>query len=315
VLFAPVLLGWRFLRRVGWLFARVRQVVREVFDPELAMQRHEIGEAPFAVALRKIHRMKAPGLREAIRMRLQLDAEYAGAPAGWSAGAQFLAPAPFERDVQFLHLHEQESVRLRDAAGQVRARVRALHANLAGRSPLGESSDADTRAAAELAVTCAWITDQERVRTLLGAPAWLADVLPRLARAGLAPPWRRRAFAFVRRWFAPDAVDRWLRRHGAHLDARSVRALRAAYAQDVERTRDVVDAWLALPAGSSPAECAIATLRRAWRNGEAVRRDLMALRAVQSLAVLDVRNYRDLVFQLGDYGADGEDPAVGRTLP
>jgi hypothetical protein len=315
VLLAPVLLGWRFARRVGWLFVRVRQVVREVFDPELAMQRHEIGEAPFAVALRKIHRMKAPGLREAIRMRLQLDAEYAGAPAGWSARVGFVAPAPFERDVQFLHMHEQESVRLRDAASQVRAQVRALYAALAGLPRLGDAHDDDARAASELAVTCAWITDQERVRTLLGAPAWFTDALPRLARAGLAPPWRRRAFAFVRRWVAPDAVDRWVQRHAAGLDARAVRAVRAAYARNVERARDVVDAWLALPAGASPAESAIATLQRAWRNGEAVRRDLMALRAVQSLAVLDVRNYRDLVFQLGDYGADGEDEALGRTLP
>jgi hypothetical protein len=31
--------------------------------------------------------------------------------------------------------------------------------------------------------------------------------------------------------------------------------------------------------------------------------------------VLDVRNYRDLVFQLGDYGADGEDPHLGAALP
>jgi hypothetical protein len=46
-----------------------------------------------------------------------------------------------------------------------------------------------------------------------------------------------------------------------------------------------------------------------------VRRDLMALRAVQSLAVLDIRNYRDLVFQLGDYASDGEDTKLGSALP
>lgn len=315
VLLAPLLFAWRAVRRVGWLFVRVRQIVREVFDPELAMQRREIGEAPFAVALRKIHRMKAPGVREAIRMRLQLDAGYAGAPPGWSAGAGFEAPAPFERDVQFLHLHEQETVQMRDAAQQVRARVRALHAELAWMPSLGEAADADARAASELAVTCAWITDQDHVRTLLAAPAWFADVLPRLAREGHAPPWRSRVWASVRRPFAPDAVDRWLRRHGAGLGAATVRALRAAYACDLGDTRVVVDAWLALPAGTSPVESALATLRRAWSHGEAVRRDLMALRAVQSLAVLDVRNYRDLVFQLGDYGADGEDPELGRTLP
>lgn len=87
VLLAPLLLALRFLRSFGWLVGRVRRIVREVLDPELAMQRREIGQAPFAVAQRKIHRMKAPGLLEAIRLRLELDPVYAGAPAGWSGGS------------------------------------------------------------------------------------------------------------------------------------------------------------------------------------------------------------------------------------
>ena len=51
------------------------------------------------------------------------------------------------------------------------------------------------------------------------------------------------------------------------------------------------------------------------QHGPAVRRDVLALRAVQSLAVLDVRNYRDLVFRIGEFEADGEDPELGRALP
>ena len=70
-----------------------------------------------------------------------------------------------------------------------------------------------------------------------------------------------------------------------------------------------------LPAGTEPVTAAVETLRHAWRNGPAVRRDLLALRTVQSLAVLDVRNYRDLVFCIGDYEADGEPPEQGRALP
>jgi hypothetical protein len=56
-------------------------------------------------------------------------------------------------------------------------------------------------------------------------------------------------------------------------------------------------------------------MRRAFADGAAVRRDLLVLRAVQSLAVLDIRNYRDLVFELGQYAADDEDPALGSALP
>jgi hypothetical protein len=36
---------------------------------------------------------------------------------------------------------------------------------------------------------------------------------------------------------------------------------------------------------------------------------------VQSLAVLDIRNYRELVFELGDYAADGVDSAAACGLP
>ncbi|MGB3968610.1 MAG: hypothetical protein WBO45_17880, partial [Planctomycetota bacterium] len=167
VLLLPLLFGWRFVRSLGWLIARVRQIVREVFDPELAMQRRSIGEAPFAVALRKIHRMKAPGLLEATRMRLAVDPVYAGAPPGWSAGEGCAVPQPVGKDLVFLHLREREAMLLREQAAAVHRHVEALHAALAWLPSLGEVADADARAAGELAVTSAWIADQDGARTLL----------------------------------------------------------------------------------------------------------------------------------------------------
>ena len=44
-------------------------------------------------------------------------------------------------------------------------------------------------------------------------------------------------------------------------------------------------------------------------------RDLVVLRRVQSLTVLDVRNYRDIVFRLGRNAEDGEDPGLATALP
>jgi hypothetical protein len=317
VLLLPLLFGWRFVRWLGWLVKRVRQIVREVFDPELAMQRREIGEAPFAVALRKIHRMRAPGLLEATRMRLSLDPGYAGAPAGWSDGAAFAAEPPLERDIQFLHLREREAQSLRDGAAAVRSHVTALHAALAWLPPLdgGAARDADARAAGELAVSCAWIADQDGARTLLFAERWRAEVLPQLERQGARPSRWTRAGDAVRGLFVRHPVQRWLERHGRGLSPAARAALREAHCRDLHGARELIARWLPLPPGASPAEHAIAVLRRAFANGPAVRRDLMALRTVQSLAVLDIRNYRDLVFQLGDYASDGEDRALGGALP
>ncbi|MBL8753549.1 MAG: hypothetical protein JNK15_09630 [Planctomycetes bacterium] len=316
VLLLPLLFLWRFLRSLVWLVAKVRQIVREVFDPELAMQRRSIGEAPFAVALRKIHRMKAPGLLEAIRLRLAVDPEYSGAPTGWTSGATFAAEAPVERDLRFLHLHEREAARLRDQAATVRAQVQELHA---ARAWLPEIDTGDptgeARAAGELAVTCAWLADQDGVRTLLFAERWRTDSLPTFVRRGLRPGLAARAVRWLRGLVGPDTVERWLERHGHGLDAGTRAAVQEAWRRDLCSTRSVLSAWAALPAGASPAEAAIAVLRRAFHDGRAVRRDLVALRAVQSLAVLDIRNYRDLVFRLGDYASDGEDPRVGEELP
>lgn len=315
VVLLPFLLTLRLLRSCAWLFDRVRQAVREVTDPELAMQRRSIGEAPFAVALRKIHRMKAPGLLEAMRLRLRLDPLYAGAPASFGPGAAFADEPPFERDLRFLQLRERDAAALRELAAYVRAHVTRLHAAVSELPILEGVADGDDREAGELALTCAWIADLDGARTLLFAERWRAEALPALAAAGAKPgPWQR-AWAAVRRWFGTSPVEQWLQRHGRGLARSEVLALRAAWTRDLHGARQVIRRWAALPVGASPAAAAIATLRRAFADGAAVRRDLLVLRAVQSLAVLDIRNYRDLVFELGQYAADGEDPALGSALP
>lgn len=319
VLLAPLMLVWRFVRSIAWVVGKVRQIVREVLDPEVAMQRREIGEAPFAVALRKIHRMKAPGLIEAVRVRLRLDPIYSGAPVGWTHEHEPIEDPEVERDLRFLHLREREAVQMRDDAERVRTHVAALHATVGWLPPLhlermGEPDD-ERRQAGELAVTCAWIADKDAVRTLLAAERWRIEVVPSLLELDERLSWSKRAWLWTRGLFVRHPVDTWLERHGQELPDSARSSLRSGYDRDYRKTRQVIDAWHRLPAGTSPAETAIATLQHVYRHGPAVRRDILALRAVQSLAVLDVRNYRDLVFRIGDYESDGEDPELGRALP
>ena len=319
VLLAPLLLVWRFFRSIGWLIGKVRQIVREVLNPDLAMQRREVGEAPFAVALRKIHRMKAPGLLEAIRMRLRIDPAYSGAPAGWTPDSDELSEPEIERDLRFLHLREREAAQMREDAKKVRRDVSALHAIVSCLPPLHLESqglpDRERRRAGELAVTCAWSSNKDNVRTLMGAERWRMEVVPTLLDLEERLPFTRRVVDVIRGWFVRHPVDIWIARHGKDLPSDARSALRFGYAENLRGTRDVIDAWHRLPVDETPASCAIATLQHVYRHGPAVRRDILALRAVQSLAVLDVRNYRDLVFRIGDYESDGEDPELGRALP
>lgn len=318
VLLAPLMLVWRFFRTIGWVVGKVRQIVREVLDPEVAMQRREIGEAPFAVALRKIHRMKAPGLLEAIRMRLSIDPSYSGAPAGWSEEEEHGEPQ-IESDLRFLHLREREAAHMRDDAEKVRREVAALHATVGWLPPLHVveqgDPDRDRRRAGELAVTCAWIANKDQVRTLMGAERWRIEVLPTLLELSERLPLGKRVLGAIASVFVKHPVDVWLERHGKDLPKKARTVLRVGYSRNYRDTRAVINAWHKLPADETPAGSAIATLQHVYRNGPAVRRDILALRTVQSLAVLDVRNYRDLVFRIGDYESDGEDPELGRALP
>ncbi|MCA8953840.1 MAG: hypothetical protein KDE27_30285 [Planctomycetes bacterium] len=321
VLLAPLLMLWRVCRFVGWLVTRVRQIVREVLDPELAMRRREIGLAPFAVALRKIHRMKAPGLREALRMRLALDPVYAGASAGWSEGAVETPPGEpdaepeFARDLAFLHLHERESVELRDRAEEIRRAVRELHTVVATLSAFPPVVDDAARRGGELAVTSAWITDLDDIRTLWSAERWHAEQLPPMLAGGVPGTFVGDAWRALLGAFRDDVIDRWLRDHGGGLGRSARRMLARAWARNHAGIREVLQAWCTLPPGASPSEAAAARLVGIYRQGPAVRRDIRALRAIQSLAVLDVRNYRDLVFDLGGYADDGEDASAWSELP
>jgi alkylhydroperoxidase family enzyme len=115
----------------------------------------------------------------------------------------------------------------------------------------------------------------------------------------------------------PHPVTHWLRLH--HADRRIGRRgrgnlIRAWHAGDTELRR-VLDIWATLPAGTRPREEGLRRLRRVVGERDDLSRELAALRAVQSLTVLDVGNYRSLVFALGGYAADGEDPSLARRMP
>lgn len=90
--------------------------------------------------------------------------------------------------------------------------------------------------------------------------------------------------------------------------------MRAAWLRD-SGVRAVIQAWNELDPGADPVAVAAGRFREIWRQGAEVRRQLVSLRAIQSLSVLDIRNYRALVFDLGAYAEDGEDPSLARNLP
>jgi hypothetical protein len=314
----PLYSAWLALRWTGWLLARLVRVVREVLRPELAMQRRENGEAPFAVALRKIHRMKAPGLLEAIRTRVGFDPAFCGAPEGWTGDAAQAGTPELQCDLDFLGLPERQRAGLLALAARMRGRVAEWQAKASAFEHLfADAPDAVQRRDGELAVTVAYATDRQGVRTLLDARRWLREELPRLLAEPQPGSWYGDLWRAFEAWLEPSAVEVWLRVHQPErrLRVRERYRLRRAHMADVASTRRMLAVWNALPRGTSPEQRAEQLLRSAFRERSAVRRELAALRAIQSMSVLDIRNYRDLVFRLGEYAQDGEDAANVTALP
>lgn len=315
VFLLPWFVALRLLRSIGWVVGRLRQITREVLRPHLAQTLRVPTDAPYAVAMRKIHRMKAPGLLESIRLRVLLDPSYSGAPTSWSAPARFSVPAPLEADLDFLHLRDRERAELRRLAATSRRRVEDLHAQLAWLPDLGAVHPEVDPALGQFAVTVAWLCNRGHVRTLLTAEHWRAQTLPQLAAGDEPGSWLGDCGRWLLDRLRPHPVDLWLQRHRVPATRRLRRNLRRAWAARRHDVRPVLEAWLALPPGASTSAAAIERLRAEYGTGDSVWRDLVALRTVQSLAVLDVRNYRDLVFRLGRYAEDGEDPGLSTRLP
>lgn len=321
ILLLPILfvtMMCRFLRMVG---STTTKIVREILQPEASRTKRQKSHASFAVALRKIHRMKAPGLLEAMRMRAAFDPAYCGAPPTWSFGMRVEDPPELERDMDFLQMREWERGPLRELAAtnrrhveQLQQRVRKFDFDVLG----GVDSEMERRLG-ERAVTIAYMTNREGMRSLFCAEQWLESELPRLESPETRIPVSRLALflAWCSRGFRRHPVARFLRTKIAHrhVSWRGRRNLRRAYRLDLDGARGVVQAWLSLPEGTSPTERARELAERFFRAHGEVSRELVALRAVQTLTVLDVRNYREAVFQLGGFADEGEDPEQATALP
>jgi hypothetical protein len=244
-------------------------------------------------------------------MRAGFFPGYVGVPATWSDDRQFAADPELERDLDFLRVPERDRAGLRALAEATRAHAVRWHARVRELPGFAGHGEPQSRLA-ERAVTIAYVTDLHGARTLLHAQEWWQDFQARPPRAPA-----RAVLAFwhwLRRGGAPHPADAWLARHGLTADRRVRALLRRAWRAGGVARRTIA-AWQALPAGTAPHDAGLALLHEVWRAPGAVTRELSALRAVQSLSVLDVRNYRELVFRVGDYAADGEDPALATALP
>lgn len=327
VLLLPLRIVWLALKGMGLFVRQIWRTVQELLNPP-AIPHERIEEDSFAIALRKIHRMRKPGFVASLWLRARLDVEYLGIPI---PGAPLAAPtgAKIEDDLNFIGSTRRERLAAELIATSQRRRLNAMLPTL---TALGVQADtlpeflsanyphlAHRSAEVMRALTMAWVTDYEGLASLAASIDGLRRFIPfaaRLDHDGAAIPDG-----------LPDSVKRRVGR--GRLQARSNRpALRGVLARlgfsslDETATRRVlrmlrrhwplVRGWVgtiqALPAGPDVFDILGARIREVILRTDLWSDQIVVLRTLQSLTVLDVYHYCRMVWNLGGYGdRDGEE--------
>ena len=156
------------------------------------------------------------------------------------------------------------------------------------------------------AVAAAYVGDLQNLRRNLSAPQILDEVYARAATKDALPGFRLprpRLYVKFRRYWQAHGKGDW-------------RARQAAWRATLHNVRGVGDAlrtWALL--GLDARRLGELTLAELLRHPERITDQLVTLRAVQTLALIDVLNYREHIFNLGRYKDSQDDPGDLLTLP
>jgi len=291
-----------FARFVGWLI----WCVREIRHPSFDVNQESVKGADYETATRKIWRMRGPVAEAILKKRAAFDPEYLGLalPGEETSG---LEQSNVWTDLDFLRCDPTmragiEADHRRAAADLVRL-GRLLRDGLESRisqltgAPFGREH---LRAAA-----VAYLADMRGARSLLSCKELMIEVYDRAARHQQLP-WQ---------WWPRPVLWRQFRHYWKEHGIGPWQAQRAAWRatkHNHEGVRDALLAWNEYgPGAASVGEQALADL---LRHPERLTDQLVTLRVVQTLSLIDVLNYREHVFRLGCYADDGDDPGSTLTL-
>jgi len=275
-------------------------VVREVRNPGVRELSPIDDPDPFEVARRKIHRMRKPVFMECLRMRARFDPEYLGiVPPGATAGVRESSVVQVEDDLEQIGAVPSVRRRFRDMASQRRRQMLEFRDWLQRRG--GTYSSEALRAMA-----IAYTVDHRGARSRLEDVGLLErafhETLAAQARSQQVLPRGSAASAWCRLWNRRRLNRLFDQPSFAHLDRRQ----RAACRRCVCRRRGPLPAALRRltprgPGGADPAGDAWKALAAVGRDPATWTRQLVILRAVQTLTVLDLDTYTRLVHELGEY--------------
>ncbi|MHC4953023.1 MAG: hypothetical protein ACYTGZ_03975 [Planctomycetota bacterium] len=299
-LLVPLRLAGRALRFFGRSFGWLIWCVREIRHPSFEVDQEAVKGADFDTAMRKIWRMRGPVAEAIIKKRTAFDPEYLGLtlPGTEESG---LESADAWSDLKFLRcdadmMAQVENAQRRASADLVRL-GRLLRDGLEARirDAIGQGFTRERLRSAAIA----YVSDMRGVRSHLSARDLLIEVYDRAARYQVLR-WQW--------WPRPGLYRKFLRYWRAHGTGPRLaqRAAWRATKHNHDGVRDALIAWDEYGDGAaSVGEQALVDL---VRHPERITDMLVTLRAVQTLSLIDIVNYRDHVYRLGRYEDDADPP-------
>jgi hypothetical protein len=312
----PIYFMLAIVRALGMIVRRVRDTLREILSP-VAMERDRAENwAAYDVAVRKINRMRRPLFMECARFRARFDPEYLGLSLfperesglegrTYREDMERIGARDWEWDV-FNEMREERAAALSEFATIVAAGggARTFSKDLSRGTGLSWREAYRSAAIAfaidyQTVATLATLRkrSQALVREIIDAKGRVpgTEFLPRLMRRFI--PWRGQKMAFE---------EFLLRFEYDHLSSKEKRWLWRGVRANYGGLRRLVRIGASLEPGTTPEQASRDTLKRAALHPETWSEQLVTLRIVQSLSVLDIRNYRRQVWILGGYGDDPE---------
>ncbi len=300
----PLRIIWRWVKMIARLLVWLGRAVAEIRTPRMRGDALVAAEADFATAARKIGRMRDPIVWASLWLRARFDAEYMGVrlPGATETG---LESATWERDLTFLDAPGHQRRRLEREQTRAEADVRRL-ARLVDDGLLDDVAEAIGVEPSALsrehvrAATVAYRGDFRRVRSLLSCHRILEETA---AGAFDRPPlgWTL--------WPRPRlkaAFRRWWKLHGRE-DKQARTYMWRAVVRDVNGARWAMAAWGRFGPEHARAR-GVERLAELLRHPGRISEQIVTLRIVQTLALIDLLNYREHVYRLGGYEDSGDEP-------
>ena len=303
---------WFALKCTRILVARLIAIIRDVIDPDSRPDTVSSGHADLDVARRKVFRMRRPVAFEALRLRAEFDIEFLGlAFPGLEVRPEVGELAA--DDLRYLDASESEWEELRDLKSkrehQLRLLVRLLRRrgiesqNLSAELLRLQPALADRRYEALRAFVTAFVCNQGNCCELLDAADALIALLARV-EAGDSTLKRRRRIRVPRR-----RLDRMIERNWERIAGpgrASDFGVRERFATALSQQPSSVQSMLELldeeaPENESIDDYAMRTLLATCEQTSAWTEQLIAVRSVQTLGLIDLLGYEEVIVQLGGF--------------